>query len=73
MKMILDKFNDLKINLANMAAYMWVKANTLSNKRSQRMDLTMEEKEKMLDYLDMKVREMIKIIKRLDREIFDWE
>lgn len=71
--MILDKFNDLKINLANMATYMWVKPNTLSNKRSQRLDLTIEEKEKMLDYLDMKVKEMIKIIKRLDREIFDWE
>ena len=64
---IIEMFSNLKINLKNMWEYLWVRPNTISNKMSQWYDITEEEMSKLKEYLDMKVREMIKIIKKIDK------
>ena len=64
---IIEMFSDLKINLKNMSEYLWVRPNTISNKMSQWYDITEEEMSKLKEYLDMKVRDMIKIMKRIDK------
>ena len=64
---IIEMFSNLKINLKNMWEYLWVRPNTISNKMSQWYDITEEEMSKLKEYLDMKVREMIKIMKRIDK------
>lgn len=64
---IIEMFSDLKINLKNMSEFVWVRPNTISNKMSQWYDITEEEMSKLREYLDMKVREMIKIIKKIDK------
>lgn len=64
---IIEMFSDLKINLKNMWEYLWVRPNTISNKMSQWYDITEEEMAKLKEYLDMKIREMIKIMKRIDK------
>lgn len=64
---IIEMFSNLKINLKNMCEYLWVRPNTISNKMSQWYDLTEEEMSKLKEYLDMKIREMIKIMKRIDK------
>ena len=64
---IIEMFNNLKINLKNMSEFVWVRPNTISNKMSQWYDITEEEMSKLREYLDIKVREMIKIIKKIDK------
>ena len=64
---IIEMFNNLKINLKNMSEFVWVRPNTISNKMSQWYDITEEEMSKLKEYLDMKVREMIKIMKKIDK------
>lgn len=64
---IIEMFSDLKINLKNMSEFVWVRPNTISNKMSQWYDITEEEMSKLREYLDMKVREMIKIMKKIDK------
>lgn len=64
---IIEMFSNLKINLKNMCEYLWVRPNTISNKMSQWYDITEEEMSKLKEYLDMKVREMIKIMKKIDK------
>ena len=64
---IIEMFSDLKINLKNMSEFVWVRPNTISNKMSQWYDITEEEMRKLREYLDMKVREMIKIMKKIDK------
>lgn len=64
---IIEMFSDLKINLKNMSEFVWVRPNTISNKMSQWYDITEEEMSKLKEYLDMKVREMIKIMKKIDK------
>jgi hypothetical protein len=64
---IIEMFSDLKINLKNMSEFVWVRPNTISNKMSQWYDITEEEMSKLREYLDRKVREMIKIIKKIDK------
>ena len=64
---IIEMFSELKINLKNMCEYLWVRPNTISNKMSQWYDITEEEMSKLREYLDMKVRDMIKIIKKIDK------
>ncbi len=64
---IIEMFSNLKINLKNMCEYLWVRPNTISNKMSQWYDLTEEEMRKLREYLDIKVREMIKIMKKIDK------
>ena len=64
---IIEMFSNLKINLKNMCEYLWVRPNTISNKMSQWYDITEEEMRKLREYLDMKVREMIKIMKKIDK------
>lgn len=64
---IIEMFSDLKINLKNMSEFVWVRPNTISNKMSQWYDMTEEEMSKLREYLDIKVREMIKIIKKIDK------
>lgn len=64
---IIEMFNNLKINLKNMSEFVWVRPNTISNKMSQWYDITEEEMSKLREYLDMKVREMIKIMKKIDK------
>jgi hypothetical protein len=64
---IIEMFSDLKINLKNMSEFVWVRPNTISNKMSQWYDITEEEMSKLREYLDRKVREMIKIMKKIDK------
>lgn len=64
---IIEMFNNLKINLKNMSEFVWVRPNTISNKMSQWYDLTENEMAKLREYLDIKVREMIKIMKKIDK------
>ena len=64
---IIAMFNNLKINLSHMCEYIWVRPNTVSNKLSQWYDITEEEMKKLKEYLDIKVREMIKIMKKIDK------
>ena len=64
---IIEMFSELKINLKNMCEYLWVRPNTISNKMSQWYDITEQEMSKLREYLDMKVREMIKIIKKINK------
>ena len=54
---IIEMFSNLKINLAHMCEYVWVRPNTISNKMSQWYDITEEE--------------MIKIMKRIDKKM-EW-
>ena len=64
---VIEMFNKLKINLKNMSEFIWVRPNTISNKMTQWYDMTKEEMSKLKDYLDIKVREIIKIIKKIDK------
>lgn len=64
---VIEMFSELKINLKNMCEYLWVRPNTISNKMSQWYDITEKEMSKLKEYLDMKVREMIKIMKKIDK------
>lgn len=64
---IVEMFSELKINLKNMSEYLWVRPNTISNKMSQWYDFTEWEMAKLKEYLDVKVREMIKIMKKIDK------
>ena len=64
---IIEMFSNLKISLKNMSEFVWVRPNTISNKMSQWYDITEEEMSKLKEYLDMKVRDMIKIMKRIDK------
>lgn len=64
---IIEMFSNLKINFAHMCEFIWIRQNTISNKVLHWYDLTEEEMSKLREYLDMKVREMIKIMKRIDK------
>lgn len=64
---IIEMFRNLRINMVNVSEYMWLSQKTLSNKMTQWYNPTEEQLKKMREYLDMKVREMIKIIKKIDK------
>lgn len=64
---IIEMFRNLRINMVNVSEYMWLSQKTLSNKMTQWYNPTEEQMKKMREYLDMKVREMIKIIKKIDK------
>ena len=64
---IIEMFSNLKINFAHMCEFIWIRPNTISNKVLHWYDLTEEEMSKLKEYLDMKVREMIKIMKKIDK------
>lgn len=69
----LNMYKNLGINMTNLSQYIWISHKTLSRKLSEWYEPTEEQLKKMREYLDIKVREMIKIIKKIDKVLDNTE
>ncbi len=66
---IIEKLNGLKINMRNIAEYIWISQGALVNKVTYWYKISDEHKKKLSEYLDMKIRELIKIKLLVDKEL----
>lgn len=67
----LHMFNELKINMSNAWEYLWIKWNTLSQKLYSWVWLNRNQAELFRDYLEIKIKDMIRIVKELNRFLDD--
>ena len=63
----IEMFKQLRINITSMCEYVKINQNTMSSKIEHWYDLTEREMIKLREYLDMKIRAMIKIMKKIDK------
>lgn len=63
----IEMFKQLRINITSMCEYVKINQNTMSSKIEHWYDLTEREMIKFREYLDDKIRAMIKIMKKIDK------
>lgn len=66
---VLSLFEEANINIKWLCSHLWLGSNTLYSKLNQWLDLTLQQKVKTSEWLDEKIRLLIKYKLRLDREI----
>ena len=67
----IEMFKSLRINASSLSEYIGLSQKTISNKMVLWYDLTEKQLEKMREYLDLKIRDMIKIMKKIDKVLDD--
>ena len=65
----LDIFSQWKINMTSLAKELWIGSNALSNKLYQDLDLTKEQKAKASEWLDKKIRLLVKCKVIVDKDL----
>lgn len=66
---VLWLFEEAKINIKWLCSHLWLGSNTLYSKLNQWLDLTLQQKVKTSEWLDEKIRLLIKYKLRLDKQI----
>jgi hypothetical protein len=68
---IIEMLYNLNINMSKMADYMWINPWALTNKKHYWYRISDEHLKRLREFLDIKVREMIKIMKKIDKVLDD--